>query len=616
MASTARRPSVDSVNRTRLTRRLHSGLVGSLVVALVVTVLSACTGSTESSDRDRPAGDRSAAPVARGDAGPAEVTEESVVADLASVGVAVVDSESGELAQTVSGEPSPVVVRADELPAVVAGIQTLTGLTADQLDGLATWPALEGPVGRLTPSVLLAGWLAGATTPASDLGREWMGGQDVHDPSSLVVPAVVFDLFLSDVLPRGTEGLSPSASPAAYVGAASSTSVCEQFQSFVTDSINAVFEAIGRLPNVSGDSIFIDILNGVIDVLNLGKDALRFFVVNGTKVLLKPVVDAVAAVAGVVAIAAFAVKTVLPWTGEILPEPGAPTLGTSPVEGTWTLTVKSPGPQEWPAQVEGCARAAGVTLPSLKPDQADVAWQVVSQQPRVLVEPTAAETQVSPAGTATLGYRTVVEPPDVAAGKEQFDGTVRVKATVHRKDLGKFSKTLLDLFLARLPDAIPQLIKNTIAGILQPRLTEALDKLGAIRDLAVAGFLFPVYHEPEETPTPTPSPSPSPTGKTFCEGFIKMLEYRESQGTGGLDKQVAAKQVKMLRAILPLGTPQQAADGEVLAIIWQMWVDVDPTSPTANPGAIGQAMVDLGYIEAGGRIAKSCKIDPARIGAG
>jgi hypothetical protein len=290
--------------------------------------------------------------------------------------------------------------------------------------------------------------------------------------------------------------------------------------------------------------------------------------------------------------------------------------------------VESPGPQEWPVQVEGCARAAGVTLPSLKPDKADVAWKVVSQTPKPLVTPGAAETKVSPKGTAKLDYQTMVEPPEIAAGEPQYDGTVRVQATVHRTDLGAFSDTLLKLFLGYLPAFLPELVKETIANLLRPVLTEALDKLGSIRDLAVLGFLFPVYHvKKEETPSPSPSPSdddasPSPTpselppGEAFCQGFIRMLEYRESQGTGGLDKQVAAKQVRMLRAILPLGTPQQARDGEVLAIIWQMWVDVDPTSPTQNPGAIGQAMVDLGYIDAGKRIARSCKIDPNRIGVG
>jgi len=615
------------VNRVRGTRRPHSALVGGLVVALLLAMLSACSDSSDSPES--PDGDPTSGLLPRTDAGPADVTEESVVADLASVGVAVVDAESGEPAQAVSGEPSPVTVRADELPALVAGVQTLTGLTAEQLDGLATWPTLEGPVGQLTPSVLLAGWLAGATTPASDLGREWMGGQDVHEPGSLVVPAGVLDLFLSDVLPRGTEGVSPSASPAAYVRAASSQSVCELFQSFIAEKINQVFDAIGRLPNVSGDSIFIDILNGVINVLNLGKDALRFFVIQGTKVLLKPVVDAVAAVAGVVALASFAVTTVLPWTGEILAKPGAPTLGTAPVEGKWTLTVLSPGPQQWPVQVEGCARAAGVTLPSLKPNQADVAWKVVSQRPKVLVTPGAADTKLSSEGVATMAYQTTVEPPEIAAGEPQYDGTVRVQATVHRTDLGEFSKTLLNMFTGYLPKFLPELVPATIEKLLRPLLTDALNKLGSIRDLAVVGFLVPIYHEKEETPSPSPSPSPSdddaspsptpselPPGEAFCQGFIKMLEYRESQGTGGLDKRVAARQVRMLRAILPLGTPQQARDGEVLAIIWQMWVDVDPTSPTQNPGAIGQAMVDLGYIEAGQRIARSCKIDPNRIGVG
>lgn len=583
------------------------------MTALLVTALSACTGSSDSADT--PDADRTPTPANRTSAGQAEVTEQSVVDDLASVGVAVVDPTSGEPVQDVAGEPSPVTVGADQLPALVAGIQTLTGLSAGQLDGLASWPALEGPASQLTPTVLVAGWLAAATTPASDLGRAWMGGQDLHHPESLVVPAGVLDLFLSDVLPRGTTRGSPDASPAAYVRTASSQSVCEQFQSFVTDSINQIFDAIGRLPNVSGDSIFTDILNGVIDVLNLGKDALRYFVVNGTKVLLKPVVDAVAAVAGVVAIATFAVKTVLPWTGEILPEPGAPTLGTSPVEGRWTLTLRTPGPQEWPTQVEGCARAAGVTLPSLKPSEADVAWQVISQQPGILVEPGAAETKVSAAGTATMGYRTVVEPPDVASGKEQYDGTVRVRATVHRTDLGRFTDTLLKLFLGHLPAALPDLVKTTIANLLRPILTQALDKLSSIRDVTVMGFLFPIYHEKEEE-TPTPSPTPSPAGQGFCQGFVEMIEWREAQGTEGGSLAVAARQVKMLRKILPLGTRQLRHDGDVLATIWQMWVEVDATSPTKNPGAIGQAMIDLGYIESAERIAKTCKIAPHRIGAG
>lgn len=601
------------MNRIRGTRHRHPAVVGALVLTLLLAALSACTGSSGSPSPEPGDGSSSAPP--RTGSGLAEVTEQSVVDDLASVGVAVVDPVSGQPVQEVAGEASPVTVGADQLPAIASGIRTSTGLSAEQLDTLATWPALEGPAGRLTPTVLVAGWLVGATTPASDLGRTWMGDQDLHQPEALVVPAGVLDLFLSDLLPRGAAGASADATPAAYVRSASSQSVCEQFQSFVTDSINKVFDAIGRLPNVSGDSIFTDILNGVIDVLNLGKDALRYFVVNGTKLLLKPVVDAVAAVAGVVAIATFAVKTVLPWTGEILPEPGAPTLGTSPVEGRWTLNMRSLGPQEWPAQVEGCARAAGVTLPNLKPTDADVAWQVISQQPGVLVEPGAADTRVSAEGTATMAYRTVVEPPDVAAGKEQYDGTVRVRATVHRTDLGRFTDTLLKLFLGYLPAALPGIVKTTIANLLRPILTEALDKLGSIRDVTVMGFLFPIYHEKEEE-TPTPSPSPSPAGQGFCRGFVEMLEWREAQGTDGGSLAVAARQVKMLRKILPLGTRQQQHDGDVLAIIWQMWVEVDATSPTKNPGAIGQAMIDLGYIESAERIARTCKIAPHRIGAG
>jgi hypothetical protein len=210
----------------------------------------------------------------------------------------------------------------------------------------------------------------------------------------------------------------------------------------------------------------------------------------------------------------------------------------------------------------------------------------------------------------------MVEPPDVASGREQYDGAVRVRATVHRTDLGRFTDTLLKLFLGFLPSALPQLVNDTIANLLRPILTQALDKLSSIRDLAVLGHLFPIYHEKEETPTPSPSPSPSPAGQGFCQGFVEMLEYRESQGTGGLDKRVAARQVRMLRAILPLGTRQQRHDGEVLAIIWQMWVEVDPFSPTKNPGAIGQAMVDLGYLDAAKRIARSCEISLTRIGVG
>jgi hypothetical protein len=253
-------------------------------------------------------------------------------------------------------------------------------------------------------------------------------------------------------------------------------------------------------------------------------------------------------------------------------------------------------------------------LPSLKPRDADLTWQVISQQPRVLVEPGEADGTVSADGTATMHWKTTVEPPDVASGREQYDGVVRVRATVHRTDLGKFTDTLLRLFLGFLPSALPQLVKDTIAGLLRPKILQAIDGLSSIRDLSVLGNLFPIYHEKEETPTP--SPSPSPAGEGFCQGFVKMLEYRESQSTGGLDKRVAAQQVKMLRDILPLGTAQQRHDGGILATIWQMWVEMDPTSADHNPGVIGQAMVELGYDDAARRIAKSCKISRDRIGVG
>jgi len=600
------------VRRSEGTHRRVTASVLALVTALLVS-LTACTGSTESTDPPAERGSAEAIGLSpRTDSGASQVTEDVIASSLASVGVAVVDPDTGDPLHEVAGEPSSVTVSVTDLPAAAAGVRTLTGLTSAQLDGLATWPAIEGPVDDLTPSVLITGWLLGATTPAADLGRTWMGAQDLRQHADLVFPAAVLDLFLADVLPRGTPS---DASPAAYVAAASDQSVCEQFQSFVNDSIAKVFDAIGRLPNVSGDSVWTDILNGVIDLLNLGKDALRFFVVNGTKVLLKPVVDAVASVASVVALATFAVKTVLPWTGEILPEPGAPTLGTAPVEGHWTLSLESPGPEEWPAQVKGCARWAGVELPSLKPDKADVTWAIVSQQPATLVQPGAADAAVRPDATARMSYATLVEPPEVASGKERFDGTVRIRATVHRTDLGRFTDSLLKVFLGFLPTALPQLVTDTIAGVLRPVIDQALDRLSSIRDLTVAGFLFPVYHEKEEE-TPTPTPTPSPSGKTFCGGFVAMIEWREAQGTGGLDRQVTLGQVRRLRAIMPLGTAQQAHDAEVLAIIWQMWAEVDATSPTKNPGAIGQAMVDLGYVQSAKRLARQCGVALERIGAG
>jgi len=590
-----------------------------LVGALLAALLTGCTSTPGTPDRpDRPGGDAIPSLSPRTDNGAAEVTTESMVADLASVGIAVVDPDTGTAQQEVSGDPSPVTVSATELPAAVSGVQTLTGLSAAQVDGLATWPAIEGPVPQLAPSLLVAGWLVGASTSAATIARTYMGAQDPRLYADLVFPAAVLDLFLSDVLPRGDTGdavTEPTASTAAYLRAASDQSVCEQFQSFITDKINQVFAAIGKLPSVSGGSIFADILNGVIDVLNLGKDALKFFLVEGTKVLLKPVVDAVASVASVVALASFAVKTVLPWSGEILPTPGAPVLGVAPKPGKWTLTLKSPGPQEWPKQVEGCARWAGVKLPSLRPRDATISWLVISQRPKTLISPGNADASPGADSTATMRWQTVTEDPKTAAGDAQYDGAVRVRATVHRTDLGTFTETLLKLFTNLLPSALPNVVKGEIAKILRPLLDEALGKLNRIRDLTVVGHLFPIYHTKKDE-TPPPPPPPGPGGSAFCQGFEKMLQFREASSSGGLDKGIAARQVAMLREIIPLGNQQQKHDGGVIATIWELYVNEDPTSPTANLGYIGQQMVALGYWESAQRIARTCNIALERIGAG
>lgn len=599
---------------------LVSGCTGSDDASRPSTASSAAARSSSGTDSSAPSATASGAAAGGGDPAAVrpEVTTESVLADLASVGIAVVDPETGDPVQPVSGTPSPVSFGSGQLPTTVAAIRTGTGLSAGQLDSLAHWPELDGPVPQLTPSLLLAGWLVGADSPASELARTWMGGQDPTRYDELVYPSAVLDLFLSDLLPRagGAPG-SAIASPAAYVAARSGDqSICEQFQGFIEGAIVKVFDAIGRLPNVSGDSIWVKIANGLIDVLNLGKDALQFLVVNGTKVFLKPVVDAVAKVASVVALATNAVKLLLPWSGEILPDPTGPTLGTAPVDGVWTLRLRSPGPQEWPTQVVGCANWARVTLPSLRPSEADVSWRITSQSPRPLLSTGAATRKVASDGTATLKWQTLVEPPDVAAGREQYDGAVYVRATVTRTDVDKFYAAMFRAFLGLVPVWLPPAIPAIVVNQLMPTITRALKSLTKLRSLSVVGYLYPIYHQKEETPTPTPTASPR---KTFCQGFTAMLVWRETHGgsTGGApNRPVAAKQAAMLRQILPLGTTRQARDGAVLAKIWKMFSQYDQSSPTRNLGVIGGEMVRLGYYDAVLRIAASCRIDPNRIGAG
>jgi hypothetical protein len=479
---------------------------------LAVLVFVVFTGTTVDAGPARAAGtpERPGTPVP---------TMDEFVSDLADAGIGVYDLDSTSPVVEVEQPRSPLRLTREQAAAALSGIASGAGIKGGQLDGLVVPPALAPGADPLPASAVVAAWAAEAPTPAADTARELLGAQNLDRYGDVVFPLAVLTLFVADVVPRLDDtGAAEAVTAPRFLPVAAQevgrASVCEQFQSFINESLTQLFEAIGRLPNVGYYQDGWDwarwLLNRGIDLTNFGLDSVKFIIVEGQRVLLGPLISVVASIASVIAVGAQILLATQPWIADLVPEPLTNQRDGSAKPGAFELTVRAAGPtpEKWPEQLAGCARWANVPLPNLRPSGGDLTWTLDYQSPEQMITLGRVDRTLSESGRATARYMTVVEPPEIARGTLQSDGSVRLTVKVHRTDLEQLRQRLFEALYGQLP-AMLRPLEPLIRSVLQPRLERALEPLTTIQDVSTYTILAMTYHTRDDEPTPTPTATPA-----------------------------------------------------------------------------------------------------------
>jgi len=463
------------------------------------------------------------------------------------------------------------------LPSIMAnmGEQVGEGVTArpattrkltDRLAAGSTPTALDD--GELSspivpPSSLLAGYLAATESPGADLARRYVPEVDPLTAELAVFPGLVPLLFAAEIAREDAAlndtGVFTRFAPAKYTSLAAPTSLscgdtaiaweqfapgsaavrgtrttsailaaqsgpCSQVQSFIDNTLNAIFAALR--PNL-GSSLPGRILGGVIDfLLASGKLTVRELL----NTIIAPVLSVIRSVSAIVGTASIVISTIRPWTVIVTPRPIATRFSVgseAPIIGDVLCKVDLGGFDDWPPVISDCAAASGVPLPSLKPEGAPVVWEVLGTQPS-LVTPFDIPAVLLPDATATLRYFTGNEDEETAKGKP-ISGVVTFNVTVTRPQLNELRDTLVNLLFAQLPPLASQLLRP----ILGPQINNLLQRLVSLTDSRGTRTLAVVFHTP---PDPTPTPEP-PESEDFAGSFSGRFDFADENIDGAIIQQ-------------------------------------------------------------------------------
>jgi hypothetical protein len=490
-------------------------------IALMAAVTGTSTGSAHGSARmERPAQRESAGRFS-------QRAVNKVIAGLARAGIGVYRSGSDEPLVAPEEPVSPLRLSESQARNAALGAWARAGMTGADLDELIPIAAEDQTI--VPPaSALIAAYVKVAKTPGAKLARTVMGRQDWSNVHAAVFPALVLDLFVSDVV-TSAAGSSPLDSPRtslvsfrapAGVPAQPTGGACSATQNFVNQVVQTVFAAIPKInpPDPSSvsrtfGSFFGSIINTALQigatVVNGLVQGAQFAVVNGIKVLIQPVLNAVASIAGVVAVIAEVGTTLQPWTLVLRADPSMTrkAVGSEKgLPGAFHLSVQTVGPSgDWPRDVADCARVAGVTLPPLKPRDAPVRWNLAGV-PNFVRATSPTETTLNDASAAELHYETASEPEETAKRGEERTGLVAATAQVRRTELDALQASLVNLLFSQIPALIGPIVTPVLRGTLQPAIDNALAALVRLHDPApAAASVKVVYHEP-------PKPKETPAG--------------------------------------------------------------------------------------------------------
>lgn len=397
---------------------------------------------------------------------------------------------------------------------------------------------------ELRVSTMLGAWLQSGSEMATEL-RAALPQVHPSAPDQSVIPTIVLTGFVRDL------GLSPgdseasatySASPAAFV-AHRAIDPCSVDSQWVEGMIAKLFDGLKIKP--IDTSQWADglvplgwLLNLFITAYDAIREGAKWIVINGYKVLVAPIRNALAQISLVIALVQTALTSIHPltstWTGPGEPEFGV--IGDVELRYELTLNVRSTNPLVWPDVLQRCARAAGVVLPNPSLEDSKVAWYYQTAEGGVLREldsDQALRADSAGGGKATFRFVTGQEPLD---WKERGDTNLTqaaVAAVVERrnKQIKDAADAAVTASLNELLVWLPPFLKDHAVGAIRQQLDGLLNQLVITSKYEATKVFYVKKHmKPEETPSPTPTP-PTPSASPSAPRPVWV--YVDRQGIPG-----------------------------------------------------------------------------------
>ena len=447
--------------------------------------------------------------------------------------------------------------------------QGLLGAYLDQVVG--------ADPGMPPASYMIAGWVTGSQSPGARYAHTLMGDRDWRAAPAVVFPSLVLALYTADAARfadalsgNTTETGSPPGTTVGSGGVSSGVSgsstmatrfrggpltfdltalrplvvgICSQVQGFIDGTISALFDVIGhletpQLPSTGSNTVdwfvggLTTALGYAVGAVNGLVDAAHFLVQKLIGQITQPVLGYIAKIAGVLAVISTVVSFLRPWTirMDASPPQTHKAIGDEPdIAGTVKATVDLGGLDKWPTDIEDCAKAAGVTLPPLKPVGAPIAWTMTQADDLAVQSPVLA-TSLDDNASAPFNYTTTRESVETSHG-DPANSDLHVKASIRRNAVATAQQAISDLIFQQIPD----LVRPILYSILQPRIHGLLDTIAGLLDNYGYANVTVLFHQPNQTTTttlaPTTVPSLTPTAVDPCN----VLTEQDAAAALGVD---------------------------------------------------------------------------------
>jgi hypothetical protein len=437
---------------------------------------------------------------------------------LARSGIATYADATGGAPLRVVREPaSPLALTRWQVRNLALELATSSGRPGADLDR-----ALPVPTGTPPLSFLLAGYVATADTLGGAFCRGLLADQELTRPGDVVFPGVVLVFFASELAievsgeTAGVAGPGRAANARRALLLPPAQGTCSAVESFISQTLEALFDALKvEVPDDVPGLILASLWNFAV--------AIAEGIVTGLGELLTgPVIQAIRAIAGAVAVVSQIASFLTPWYVSASPSFGKTRFavgGEPDIAGSITFMVDGGGLDEWPADVAECA--GGAPLPPLSPEPGTAVTLQLVESPIDLVTEGGVPTALDGDARAVIQYVTNRETSD--EGPVQT-GTFLVKFTLERKGLEGLGEVLAGVLLA----ALPTIVTEPLVQLLGAQIDALVQTLDTMTEVVGTSLITVTYHEQVE-PTPTiESETPETAGGLACPvGEWTALNFQE-----------------------------------------------------------------------------------------